>query len=152
MIIKGEEKMRKPKKSVKILLILLAVVALLAAVGAVFISMTSEKLEALSGTRIDDVDLSAVPDGAYEGQYSAFPVSAKVRVTIMGNQMTGIDLIEHVNGQGRRLKPFRKPFSKLNLSRSMWFQARHSAARSYCWRSRTRYRVPRGSDDGGKKG
>jgi uncharacterized protein with FMN-binding domain len=57
-------------------------------------------LEELKYLQIEEVDLSTIKDGSYSGEYSALPVSAKVKVTVEGYQITDIELVEHVNGQG----------------------------------------------------
>lgn len=88
------------KKPVKILLVVLAVFILLAAAGAILISASTKKLNALAQMRIEDVDLTTVPDGSYTGEHSVFPVSVKVSVTVKDHHITAIDLIKHFNGQG----------------------------------------------------
>lgn len=75
-------------KSLKIILIILGVIALLAVAFTIFISQTGKNLEALPGLPIEDVDLSAVPDGTYKGSYRAFPVAVEVEVTVQDIKMT----------------------------------------------------------------
>lgn len=88
------------KRLKKVTLIILAVVILLGAVGAVLLSGVGKKLDALYDVRVEDVDLSAVPDGIYAGKYQVFPISVKVDVTVEGSRITAIGLTRHVNGQG----------------------------------------------------
>jgi len=88
------------RKSIKVLLIILLVIAVLIATGAIFMSTATKNLNALAEMKISDVDLSAVADGTYEGEYSAFPVIAEVSVTVKDHKITRIDLIKHFNGQG----------------------------------------------------
>lgn len=85
----------------KVFLILLAVIVLLGIAGAVFLSQTGKNLEALPDMPMEDVDLSAIPDGTYNGSYSAFPVVVEVEVAVEGGRITAIDLIRHSNGQGK---------------------------------------------------
>lgn len=92
--------MGRSKKFVKIILIILAVIALFVVMGAIFMSNVGKKLDALYDIQIQDVDLSAIPDGTYEGKHDVFPISVQVEVTVKGNKITEINLIKHVNGQG----------------------------------------------------
>jgi uncharacterized protein with FMN-binding domain len=48
-----------------------------------------------------DVDLSRVADGMYEGEFSAFPVSAAVRVTVKDHAIATVEIIKQRNGPGR---------------------------------------------------
>lgn len=66
----------------------------------ILISNVQKNLEALKTIEISDVDLSAVQDGAYEGSFSQFPISAKVRVTIKDHRIESIELLEHKHGKG----------------------------------------------------
>jgi uncharacterized protein with FMN-binding domain len=88
------------RKWIKVLLIISAVVIVLVAAGTIFMSSAEKKLEALARTQVDDVDLSAITDGTYEGRYSAFPIQVVVSVTVTDHRIAKIDLIKHFNGQG----------------------------------------------------
>lgn len=61
---------------------------------------TERNLEKLANAVIRDIDITALADGIYTGGYSMFPVSAEVRVTVKGQRITGIELLEHNNGRG----------------------------------------------------
>ncbi len=50
---------------------------------------------------VNDIDLSSIPDGEYIGDYSAFPVYVKVRVTVKDHKILSIKILEHQNGQGK---------------------------------------------------
>ncbi|MGB7604120.1 MAG: FMN-binding protein [Lutisporaceae bacterium] len=58
-------------------------------------------LKQLALSEISEVDLTALEDGDYIGSYSAFPVSAEVRVTIKNHTIKEIELLKHNNGQGQ---------------------------------------------------
>lgn len=58
-------------------------------------------LKQLALSEIADVNLAAAEDGIYFGSYSAFPVSAEVRVTIKNHFIVDIKLVKHNNGQGQ---------------------------------------------------
>ena len=46
-------------------------------------------------TKISNVDLSKVQDGAYIGYYDMILITAMVRVTVAGGKIVTIDLLEH---------------------------------------------------------
>jgi len=93
------------KKPVKVLLVLLIGIALLVVGAAIFFSVTAGNLEVLNDTPVQDVDLSSLSDGTYEGNYSSFPVSVTVNVTVRDHRITEIDLVKHINGQGKAAEP-----------------------------------------------
>ncbi len=90
--------MKKKHPILKTAAILLLVLVL--AAGAVMAYMAKE-LASLEQAVITEADLSAVQDGTFEGRYKAGPVQVVLDVTVKDHQITKIDLIKHVNGQGR---------------------------------------------------
>ncbi len=88
------------KKPVKVLLIVSTVIILLFASGIALISSSEKKLNAIAEMMIEDVDMSAVSDGTYKGEYHVFPISAKVLITVKDHTIIKIDLIKHITGQG----------------------------------------------------
>ncbi|TXT17079.1 MAG: hypothetical protein FD133_1551 [Erysipelotrichaceae bacterium] len=54
--------------------IVLAVVVLISIGVAVFYTYTSDQLNKLAKVDIEDVDLSTINDGTYQGKYGSFPV------------------------------------------------------------------------------
>ena len=83
--------------------IVLAVVVILAGIiAAVFGAKLyiEAGLVKLVDTTITNVDLTKVVDGTYEGSHKVFPVAAEVEVTVENHRITGIELVEHSNGQG----------------------------------------------------
>lgn len=88
------------KKRYKVLIIIGAVIAVLIIAGIIAFSSVEKSLEALKVTDIEDVSLSEVKDGVYIGSYSAFPVSAEVRVKVKGHAIEEIVLVKHTHGQG----------------------------------------------------
>ncbi|MDI6871415.1 MAG: FMN-binding protein [Bacillota bacterium] len=69
-----------------------------AAGGAGFLSTA----KALKNLAIDQVDLSQVKDGEYEGFYDGGLVKARVRVKVSGHQITELTLLQHEHGLGRK--------------------------------------------------
>ncbi|MHB1485638.1 MAG: FMN-binding protein [Saccharofermentanales bacterium] len=87
-------------KKKKILFVFLAVVFVIIVVGFFTKIFLENNLKKLSALEISDLDVSSLKDGTYTGKYSAFPVSAEVKVYISNHKIDKIDLISHVNGQG----------------------------------------------------
>lgn len=85
----------------KVLLILGAVILVVGIGAGVFIKMTQEALNQLAKTPINDVDMTDIEDGVYEGSYSAYPVSVSVTVTVSDHVITDIRITQHDNGQGK---------------------------------------------------
>ena len=83
------------------LLAVLAILALVIIVGIVVKGQLDKNLQDLTKVTVADISVSELPDGTYEGGYSSFPVTAKVQVRISDGKITGIDLVEHNNGQGQ---------------------------------------------------
>jgi uncharacterized protein with FMN-binding domain len=59
-------------------------------------------MAALLDEEITEVDLSDVLDGTYTGEHIVLPISVKVEVTVKDHEITKIDLIRHINGQGQK--------------------------------------------------
>ncbi len=89
--------MRRGKKA--IIIVLIGVVLLVIA-GVIYFAQATRNLEALVDKQIGDINLSEVVDGSYEGSYDSFPISVIVAVTVKDSEITKIDIIRHVSGQG----------------------------------------------------
>jgi len=89
------------KKRWKVSLIILGVIALLFVAFVIIMSQAEKNMAAMPELPLEDVDLAAIPDGTYPGSYSAFPVEVEIEVTVQGGKITAIDLIKHINGQGK---------------------------------------------------
>lgn len=86
------------KRSLWLAVLLVIAGFVIAAMGLMV--YTERNLEKLANAVIRDIDITALADGIYTGGYSMFPVSAEVRVTVKGQRITGIELLEHNNGRG----------------------------------------------------
>ena len=89
------------RKGLKIFLIILAVIIALVAAGAIFLTQSTKTLENIADVPIEITDVSALPNGTYEGRYKAFPISVVVEVTVHDGKFAGIKLVKHFNGQGQ---------------------------------------------------
>lgn len=50
--------------------------------------------------QVNPVDLSSVKDGTYEGNAKNDMIVVKLKVTVVKNKMTNIDILEHKHGLG----------------------------------------------------
>ncbi len=89
------------KKRYIVIIIVLLVLALGFITTKILLARFEGNLKQLALSEISDVDLAAAEDGIYIGSYSAFPVSAEVRVTIKNHIIIDIELLKHDNGQGQ---------------------------------------------------
>lgn len=78
---------------------ILIVLVLIVSIGG-FMGYTQYKLNKLVQMPISNVAIERVDDGIYEGNYSVFPVTVKLNVTVKGHRITEILILEHINGQG----------------------------------------------------
>ena len=91
--------MAKLKKKYKILIIVSVIVVSLLIGGVITVVTLQNNLDKLNEMNIN-IDLSQVEDGTYYGSYSAFPVSAEVKVVVQNHIITEIEILEHNHGQG----------------------------------------------------
>jgi len=89
------------KKRYIVTIIVVLVLALGFITTKILLARFEGNLKQLALSEISDVDLAAAEDGIYIGSYSAFPVSAEVRVTIKNHFIVNIELLKHDNGQGQ---------------------------------------------------
>ena len=88
----------KTKK--KILIVVAAVLLIGLAIGAKFMLDVQSYQNQIASMQISEIDLSAVPDGTYEGSYDADLIKVKVLVDVKDHKITNIDLVQHENGKG----------------------------------------------------
>ena len=85
----------------KILTVVLAVAVIGAAIFCiVYLKQVSDYKEAIASMTFAEIDLTAVSDGTYMGEYDAGMVSAKVQVTVENHEIREIQLLEHHNDRG----------------------------------------------------
>lgn len=80
--------------------VILIILAAVAVAGYVVTTGIQSNLEQLALSPIEDVDLSAIQDGTYDGSCEVFPVSVDVRVTVLNHRITQIELVKHTHGRG----------------------------------------------------
>jgi uncharacterized protein with FMN-binding domain len=73
----------------------------LALIGAAAISLSSCKFaDDINALQVNDVSISSVKDGTYEGAQYNEPVTAKVNVAVKDGKIASIKLLEHGHGPG----------------------------------------------------
>ena len=68
---------------------------------AVYLKSVADYKKAVKETVIGSVDLSAIPDGVYVGEYDVNFIYAKVEVTVRNGEMTDIIMLEHKHDRGK---------------------------------------------------
>lgn len=86
------------KKARKIILGCVGIVTL---GGILAYNFMSANLNRLANRPIEDVDLTLVSDGSYQGSYESFPIRVEVTVTIADHAYRSITIDKHVTGRGQ---------------------------------------------------
>lgn len=85
----------------KILSGILSVALIGAAIyGILYLKQVSDYKDNIASMTFTEIDLTAVSDGTYIGEYDAGMVSAKVQVTVADHMIKDIKLLEHHNDRG----------------------------------------------------
>ena len=93
----------------KIIVFLVGIIMFIFISLAVILNQITEKANAIG---VSDVDLSAIPDGQYIGEYSIFPVYAKVAVTVKKHNFVEINILKHDNGFGSGAESIKENIEK----------------------------------------
>jgi uncharacterized protein with FMN-binding domain len=88
----------KTKKKILIIIVVVLLVGL--AIGAKLLLEVQSYQNQIAALEINEIDLTNVPDGIYEGIYDADLIKVKVLVDVKDHKITNIDLVEHENGKG----------------------------------------------------
>ncbi|QIB27264.1 hypothetical protein [Caloranaerobacter azorensis] len=87
------------KKFSKILIITIIIFAILAIIGFLYI-----KFMELPVIEVRHINLKNVQDDSYIGEYKTFMVKVVVKVDVINNEITSIEIIEHQCGLGKKRK------------------------------------------------
>ena len=90
--------MNQRRKTVLISVSALVIIALFA--GGLYLKSISDYKAKVAALTFDEIDLTKVEDGVYEGQCDTGVVRVRVQVTIRNHQLESIELLEHENGRG----------------------------------------------------
>lgn len=89
------------KRKTKIVLGVTGIVLFIGLVSlGIYLMILKDYRDKVAAINISDIELSAVPDGTYVGDYDVNFIYAKVEVTVQGGKITDITLLEHKNGEG----------------------------------------------------
>ena len=90
--------MSQRKKAVLIVVSALLVIGLFA--GGLYLTSIGDYKAKVDALTFDEIDLTKVEDGIYEGQCDTGVVRARVQVTVRDHRLESIELLEHENGRG----------------------------------------------------
>jgi uncharacterized protein with FMN-binding domain len=96
-LVRKEGAMKKKRRAFIIILIIIVIV-LVGSGGKIYLE---SNLKNVANAEITQMDLSKTKDGIYSGSYNVFPIMVEVKVTINNHAITKIELVKHVNGQGK---------------------------------------------------
>ena len=68
--------------------------------GGIYLKSIGDYKAKVNALTFDEIDLTKVEDGIYEGQCDTGIVRARVQVTVRNHRLESIDLLEHENGRG----------------------------------------------------
>ena len=68
--------------------------------GGLYLKSISDYKAKVDAITFDEIDLTKVEDGVYEGQCDTGVVRARVQVTVRDHRLESIELLEHENGRG----------------------------------------------------
>ncbi len=86
------------KKALKIILGFVIIITL---GGILAYNFMNANLNRLAKRTIEDVDLTRISDGSYQGSYDSFPIRVEVTVTIADHAYRSITIDKQVTGQGQ---------------------------------------------------
>ena len=90
--------MNRRKKAFLIAISMFLIIGLCA--GGLYLKSIGDYKAKVNALTFDEIDLTKVVDGVYEGQCDTGVVQARVQVTVRDHRMESIELLEHENGRG----------------------------------------------------
>lgn len=90
--------MNRRKKAFLIAISMFLIIGLFA--GGLYLKSIGDYKAKVAALTFDEIDLTKVEDGVYEGQCDTGVVQARVQVTVRDHRMESIELLEHENGRG----------------------------------------------------
>ena len=90
--------MNRRKKAFLIAISMFLIIGLFA--GGLYLKSIGDYKAKVAAFTFDEIDLTKVDDGVYEGQCDTGVVRARVQVTVRDHQMESTELLEHENGRG----------------------------------------------------
>ena len=90
--------MNRRKKAFLIAISMFLIIGLFA--GGLYLKSIGDYKAKVAALAFDEIDLSKVEDGVYEGQCDTGVVRVRVQVTVRDHRLESIELLEHENGRG----------------------------------------------------
>lgn len=90
--------MNRRNKAVLIVISVLLVIGLFA--GGRYLKSIRDYKAKVNALTFDEIDLTKIEDGVYEGRCDTGIVRARVQVTVRDHRLESIELLEHENGRG----------------------------------------------------
>jgi len=87
-------------KKKRVIVVVIIIIIIIIGGSLAFNGLMAHFEKNLEQITVSNVNLSKVEDGIFYGSYKAFPVAAKVKVTVGNHKIIKIDIVEHKNGQG----------------------------------------------------
>lgn len=88
----------KTKRNILIILIITILIGAGFGIKAIMDIQNEQKI--LAALNIQEIDLTKVADGNYEGSYDSSLIKVKVVVEVNNHKISYIDLVQHENGKG----------------------------------------------------
>lgn len=90
------------KKGTKVLItVLIVVVIIIAGLLGFYLKMVSDYKKKAQALDINEIDMTQIADGTYNGFCDLDLVKVEVAVTVKDNKIEKIDLLRHDNGKGQ---------------------------------------------------
>ena len=90
--------MNRRKKAFLIAISMFLIIGLFA--GGLYLKSIGDYKAKVAALTFDEIDLTKVEDGVYEGQCDTGVVRVRVQVTVRDHRLESIELLEHENGRG----------------------------------------------------
>jgi len=82
--------------------IILLIVLAAAIIAGIYVGVRISGFEKyMDNIKIEDVDISKIPDGTYTGFSDSGVIIVKIQVTVKNHEITDLKLLQHFNGQGQ---------------------------------------------------
>ena len=87
---------------IRILLVAgIVVVSLIVIIMVLVVPKLEADLKKLDNLEFEQLNLSTLKDGIYEGSFEAGIVSASVRVEVSGHEVKSVEIVKHNHGRGK---------------------------------------------------
>jgi uncharacterized protein with FMN-binding domain len=89
------------KRRYKVLIVIAVVLLLMGIGGKLVLNQFEQELSAMEEIELTEINLTEIVDGTTTGEYEAGPIKVVIEVEVKDHRITGLNLKEHRNGQGK---------------------------------------------------